>query len=150
LAPRERALSVVGSLAYMAPEVSAGGGGGGLAADVWSFGVLAHELLLGASPFSARALGACNEEDEGESAAAIARRASAAEIDEPALAARAGSAAAALVRAALSPCAQLRPCVHALMRHRFFAEAEGEAGPEEPGEAGGGGGGKGAVRYFAG
>ena len=49
---------------------------------------------------------------------------------------------------ALSPHARLRPCVHVLMRHRFFAEAEGDAGPEELREASDGGGGA-AGRYFA-
>jgi serine/threonine protein kinase len=138
---RERAHSVVGSPAYMAPEV-AGGGGHGCAADVWSFGVLAHELLTGVSPFSSRALDAGADEAD-DVAVDIERRAAAAEMDESALAARAGIDAAALVRAALNPCADLRPCVHALMQHRFFAGTEPGAVADVGQEA------EAAARFFA-
>src|SRR5262249_5021678 len=41
---------VVGTPLYMAPEL-ADSGAAGFAADVWSFGVLAHELCAGRRPF---------------------------------------------------------------------------------------------------
>ena len=167
-AGRERARSVVGSPAYMAPEVATGDTGHDCAADVWSFGVLAHELLAGVSPFSPRALRCCggggggggaggsekrggeeasNDDDDDDDSdggdddnpAEIALRAAAAEIDVAALAARAGDAAAELVRAALEPHATRRPCVHVLMRHRFFAG--GADGGADGGDSGGTGAG---------
>ena len=56
---------VVGTPLYMAPEL-AESGAAGFAADVWSFGVLAHELCAGQRPFdepafTGRLLGAAIE-----------------------------------------------------------------------------------------
>jgi serine/threonine-protein kinase len=42
---------VLGTAGYMAPEVMRGGTGN-LASDVFSFGVLAHEMLCGERPYS--------------------------------------------------------------------------------------------------
>ena len=91
------------------------------------------------SPFSARALDEDDDEGNCGSATDIERRAATAEVDEAMLAFRAGASAAALVRAALEPRSEVRPCVHVLMRHAFFAEAE-EGGADSAAAAG---------RYFA-
>uniref|UniRef100_A0A1A9WI21 non-specific serine/threonine protein kinase n=1 Tax=Glossina brevipalpis TaxID=37001 RepID=A0A1A9WI21_9MUSC len=49
-----RAHSFCGTLEYMAPEmIRSGPGGHDLAVDWWSVGVLAYELVTGASPFTA-------------------------------------------------------------------------------------------------
>ncbi|XP_015125909.1 ribosomal protein S6 kinase alpha-5 isoform X1 [Diachasma alloeum] len=48
-----RAYSFCGTIEYMAPEVVRGGSAGhDIAVDWWSVGVLAYELLTGASPFT--------------------------------------------------------------------------------------------------
>lgn len=49
---RDRAISFCGTIEYMAPEIVRSRDGHTLSADWWSVGVLAYELLTGASPFT--------------------------------------------------------------------------------------------------
>jgi serine/threonine protein kinase len=76
----QRSSSIVGTVAYLPPELNMvststsasiekeGSGGHDCAVDIWSLGVLAHELLTGVSPFSQRVLSATKkiEEDDDE------------------------------------------------------------------------------------
>ncbi len=51
-APLTRAGDLMGTPAYMAPELAAGASSASPASDVFAFGVIAHELLLGCRPFA--------------------------------------------------------------------------------------------------
>jgi serine/threonine protein kinase len=52
LKPSERAMTVLGSPEYIAPEILAKTGYG-FAADYWSLGVVVYELVHGRTPFTA-------------------------------------------------------------------------------------------------
>jgi serine/threonine protein kinase len=124
---RARAFSVVGSIPYMAPEVSATDGHDE-AADVWSLGVLAAELLTGVSPFTRRTVaepeggeGEGEEKGATENSLIVARRAAAADYTLPEDLASVCPEAAAFVRAALCPDPAARPSVSALLDHPLFA-----------------------------
>jgi serine/threonine-protein kinase len=51
-APLTRAGDLMGTPAYMAPELAAGASSASPASDVFAFGVIAYELLLGRAPFA--------------------------------------------------------------------------------------------------
>ena len=51
LRPGERATRVCGTAVYMSPEVLAAAGGYGFMSELWSYGVLLHELCTGLTPF---------------------------------------------------------------------------------------------------
>ncbi|HTR54527.1 MAG TPA: serine/threonine-protein kinase [Kofleriaceae bacterium] len=51
-APLTRAGDLMGTPAYMAPELAAGAGSASTASDVFAFGVIAYELLRGRAPFA--------------------------------------------------------------------------------------------------
>lgn len=149
---RARASSHVGSTPYIAPEISNQGaavkvkpsiGRGGAKpaavdadppdpeistpADVWSFGVLACELLTRVSPFTQQVVAQANDDGvggyEGFNAITVSRRAAQAEYSLPPWLAQACPAAAALVTSCLQPHPNNRPCVHQLMQHPFFTES---------------------------
>jgi serine/threonine protein kinase len=50
----ERATRVCGTAVYMSPEVLAGQGGYGFMSELWSYGVLLHELCTGLTPFNSK------------------------------------------------------------------------------------------------
>jgi serine/threonine-protein kinase len=52
-APLTRAGDVMGTPAYMAPELAAGASAASPASDVFAFGVIAYELVSGRMPFPA-------------------------------------------------------------------------------------------------
>ena len=56
----ERTSSIIGTCEYFSPERAAFGSYG-KSADIWSFAVIAYELVTGKLPFALDALGDCGD-----------------------------------------------------------------------------------------
>lgn len=155
----ERSSSFVGTVAYLPPElimVNTGTsssltkgqgeerGGHDCAVDVWSFGVLAHELLTGVSPFSQRLVSSTHpsdddneeeiDEEEDNDIEVLKRALKASSLDLSSILKihrgkegergdvleQDADDAVDLVRTLLQPDPTHRPCVHRVMQHPFF------------------------------
>lgn len=130
---RARAGSFVGSIEYMAPEISTSAGHDN-SADIWSYGVLAYELLTGISPFtririqnSGSGSNNSNEEYDRNSQKQhllISRRTMNGEFVIPDWLEKHYSLATQLLKDTLIPDPTKRPCVHQLLHHPFFTSQD--------------------------
>ena len=129
---RARAGSFVGSIEYMAPEIS-NSTGHNESADIWSFGVVAYELFTGVSPFTGLPVhkdaennsnDADYDRDTQKQHILIGRRANKGEYTIPLWLEETYPLAVQLLKDVLQPDANQRPCIHQLLFHPFFTGIE--------------------------